>query len=177
MPAPVLFGEANLEDDLLGESSSSCSYPPTATSAIHDLRGQDDEQADVAEPRQSIVLRAPTPSAALLALSGFRGVLTELDEPLRETREPFRLAMRDILPESTRVTERPSVPGSIEEALIRAARSSFASEPPRSQSQDRVSGVRMSDPHTIEEAVLRAVDAEQHAEQLAEQSELKIPGT
>jgi len=163
MPAPVLFGEANLEDDFLGESSSSCSYPPTATSAIHDLRGQDDEQADIAEPRQSIVLRAPTPSAALLALSGFRGVLTELDEPLRETREPFRLALR----------ERPSVPGSIEEALIRAARSSFASEPPRSQSQDRMSGVRMSDPHTIEEAVLRAVDAEQPAEQ----SELKIPGT
>ena len=134
MPAPALFGEANLDDDFLGESSSSCSYPPTATSAatsaIHDLRGQDDEQADFAEPRQSIVLRVPTPSAALLALSSLKGVLAELDEPLRETREPFRLAVRDTLSESTRVSERASVPGaSSKRSSARRAAALRASRP------------------------------------------------
>ena len=155
MPAPVLFGEADLENDFLGESSSSCSYaPPAPVSAIEDLRTQDDEPAHDAG---KITLRAPPPSAALLELSGVA------DEPLRETREHIRRALRsvgperDIAPESTRVTEPP--PASIEEALIRAARTSFASEPPRTG--DRPSGVRVSAPHTIEEAVLRVIEREQ----------------
>ena len=98
MAAPVLFGEADLEGEILGESSERCSYAP---------------------PRP--VVHA---------------------EPLRETREPFRAAVRDTVPESQRPTEPPS--SSIEEALERAS--------------DRPSGIRLSAPHSIEEAVLRVVE-------------------
>jgi len=102
MAAPLLFGEADLEGEILGESSDRCSYAP------------------------------PRP--------------VERDEPLRETREPFRVAVRDTMPESQRVTEPPSSlsASSIEEALERAS--------------DRPSGIRLSAPHSIEEAVLRVVE-------------------
>lgn len=151
MAEPRMFGEADLENEALGESSGRCSYAPAA-SEVSALRSSQPDDEPLREDR--VTLRAPAPSAALLELSGLTPVLAERDEPLRETREPFRLALRDTLPECTRTT---APPANLEEALTRAARSSFASAPPAAT--DRQSGVRISAPHTIEEAVLRAVDA------------------
>jgi hypothetical protein len=131
----MLFGEADLENDALGDSSPGCSYVSAARDADDDRRNP------------PVSLRAPVPSPALLLLSGVA------DEPLRETREPFRLWLRETLPESMRISE----PANIEESVLRAARSSFASEPPP-YSSDRHSGVRLSAPHSIEDALLRAVD-------------------
>lgn len=154
MPAPVLFGEADLESELLGESDARCSYPPPAPeSEISMLRNKDEEASNDTR----ITLRAPAPSSALLELSGIEPVLAERDEPLRETREPFRRMVRDTWPESRRLT---MPPADIQDALRRAARTSFASFTPEApQATDRISGVRISAPHTIEEAVLRVVDA------------------
>jgi len=76
------------------------------------------------------------------------------DEPLRESREPFRVAVRDAAPQRTRVSD---LPANIEEALTRAARSSFAS--PTQPPVERPSGVRISAPTSIEEAVLRVVES------------------
>jgi hypothetical protein len=160
MPEPVLFDEADLESERLGESDARCSYPP-AQSEISELR-------HAHEPVSSdnrITLRAPAPSSALLELSGIEYVSAERDEPLRETRELFRLAVRDTWPESRLSTTPPTASPlrtvrpapDVEEALRRAARSSFASMPP--EPSDRQSGVRISAPHTIEEAVLRVIEA------------------
>lgn len=146
--APALFGEADLESEALGESDSRCSYPPPGPeSGISELRGD-----------ERITLRAPAPSSALLELSGIEPVLAEREEPLRETREPFRLAVGDSWPHS-RPTAEP--PPDIEDALRRAARSSFASIPLAEgiTASDRPSGVRISDPHSIEEAVLRVIES------------------
>jgi hypothetical protein len=155
MPEPVLFDEADLESDRLGESDARCSYPP-AESEISELR----HAHEPARSDNRITLRAPAPSSALLELSGIEYVSAERDEPLRETREPFRLAVRDTWPESKR-TVRP--PSDVEEALRRAARSSFASVPAQSNDgpSDRPSGVRISAPHSIEEAVLRVIEADE----------------
>lgn len=154
MTAPVLFDEADLESERLGESDARCSYPP-AESEISELRKADDE---VPSSDDRITLRAPAPSSALLELSGAYSY--EHDEPLRETREPFRLAIRDAWHE-TRRTVRPAP--DVEDALRRAARSSFASVRPEVSAgpSDRPSGVRISAPHSIEEAVLRVVEAEE----------------
>src|SRR5690348_16670330 len=129
--APALFGEADLDSEALGESDSRCSYPPPGLhSAINELRGD-----------ERVTLRAPAPSSALLELSGIEPMLAEREEPLRETREPFRVAIRDTWPHG-RPTAEP--PPDIEEALRRAARSSFASIAPEPPTADRPSGVRIS---------------------------------
>jgi hypothetical protein len=169
MPATVLFDEADLESDRWGESDASCSYPPGAQSEVSELRHAEGEQPESSDNR--ITLRAPAPSSALLELSGLdarfaadasRGHAAhfpEGDEPLRETREPFRLAIRDASrdawPDSAGRTVRPTP--DVEDALRRAARSSFASTPP--EPSDRPSGIRISAPHSIEEAILRAVES------------------
>jgi hypothetical protein len=169
MPATVLFDEADLESDRLGESESRCSYPP-AQSDVSELRHAEGVQQEPSGDR--ITLRAPAPSSALLELSGIEAVSAERDEPLRETREPFRLAVRDASrdtwPESSGRTLRPAP--DVEEALRRAARSSFASIAP--QATDRQSGVRMSAPHSIEEAVLRVIESAELIEPL---TAAKIP--
>jgi len=167
------FGEADLESELLGESDARCSYPPPAPqSEVSMLRRR--ENAEPEQPVSSdsrITLRAPAPSSALLELSGIESVLAEREEPLRETREPFRLAVRDTWPDSRRTAPPPA---NIEEALRRAARSSFASDAP--EATDRPSGVRMSTPHSIEEAVLRVVEpADTLAEPLREPLPFKLP--
>lgn len=159
MPATVLFDEADLESDRLGESDVRCSYPP-AQSEVSELRHSEGSQRESSDSR--ITLRAPAPSSALLELSGIEAVSAERDEPLRETREPFRLAVRDTWPDSSGRTVRPAP--DLEDALRRAARSSFASVAP--EATDRQSGVRVSAPHSIEEAVLRVVEADELLEPL-----------
>lgn len=140
--APVLFGEADLESDALGERDASGSYPPAAPQS----------ERSVADPR--ITLRAHAPSSALLELSGIEPVLAEREEPLRESRELFRVAVRDTWLDGRQTVQSPP---DIEAALRRAARSSFASIAP--EASDRHSGIRISAPHTIEEAVLRVIEA------------------
>lgn len=170
-PDPLHFGEADLESELLGQSDARCSYPPPAPeSEISMLRTPDDEQPPVSSDSR-ITLRAPAPSSALLELSGIEPVLAEREEPLRESREAFRIAVRDTWPENRRVTEPPM---DIEAALRRAARSSFASTLP--EATDRQSGVRISAPHSIEEAVLRLVETDEpFSEPLRAPLSFKLP--
>jgi hypothetical protein len=172
-PDPMQFGEADLESELLGESDARCSYPPPApVSGISMLRTPDEEQPASSDSR--ITLRAPPPSSALLELSGIESVLAEREEPLRETREPFRQAVRDTWPAASQRTAPP--PPDIEEALRRAARTSFASASAMPEATDRLSGVRVSAPHSIEEAVLRVVEsADLMSEPLREPLPFKLP--
>jgi hypothetical protein len=155
-PNSIQFGEADLESELLGESDARCSYPPPGPeSEVSMLRTRETTNEEPPAPSDSrITLRAPAPSSALLELSGIELVLAEREEPLRETREPFRQYVRDTWPDSLRTAPPPA---DIEQALRRAARTSFASDAP--QASRRISGVRLSAPHSIEEAVLRVVDA------------------
>jgi hypothetical protein len=171
-PNAVQFGEADLESELLGESDARCSYPPPApVSGISMLRTPDEEQPASSDSR--ITLRAPPPSSALLELSGIESVLAEREEPLRETREPFRQAIRDTWPADRRTAPPPE---GIEEALRRAARTSFASASAVPEATDRLSGVRVSAPHSIEEAVLRVVEsADLMSEPLREPLPFKLP--
>jgi len=174
-PDSMQFGEADLESELLGESDARCSYPPPAPlSGISMLRMPETPEDDQPASSDSrITLRAPPPSSALLELSGIESVLAEREEPLRETREPFRQAVRDTWPASQRPAPPPP---DIEEALRRAARTSFASASSVPEATDRLSGVRISAPHSIEEAVLRVVEsADLMSEPLREPLPFKLP--
>jgi len=125
MPSTVLFGEADLEGDCFGESDESCSYPASPrASEISEVRPC--EPQALSDARAQAALRVPEPSAELLELSRVSAALEIQDEPLRESREPFRLALlASAAPQGSRASQ---PPGRIEEALQRAARSSFASQ-------------------------------------------------